>query len=188
MSGAAIHSVGLAADLLRAHVVVRTADAGLIAKIVVAEGEAEIDDDRLPLFRQQNIPRLQIAMHDALAVRMADRLGHLRDQFRGFAPSHASPFDPVGEASAGDELRDDEGRPVVHPLDVEHLDDADMFAQLGDLARFANVILRINAARFDQMPMGHFDRPVCLQFGIPHLKDDAIRTLPDRAHVMISPQ
>ena len=75
----------LACDLLGRGVLRRERAAGYLAEhgllgqaLVQQLGDAEVQQPHLALGGHQDVGRLHVAMHDQLAVRIRDRLGHLQ--------------------------------------------------------------------------------------------------------------
>jgi hypothetical protein len=79
-----------------------------VGRIVNPPGQPKIGQDRLAFRIQQDVARLQIAMHDALLVGLVEGQGQLADQF-GDLPR-------VGQQTFADHFRQ---RP---PLDIGHRD------------------------------------------------------------------
>ena len=67
-------------------------------------------------------------MDDALVVRRREATRHLEGDLDGLAQRQGSPLQPLAQALAVQELRDEVGRPVVRP-DVVHDDDVRVVQQ-----------------------------------------------------------
>jgi hypothetical protein len=77
-------------------------------------GEAPVDDDGLAELADEDVGGLEVAVDDALAVGVGDRLGdgeHVGQERRGVRGGLA-PADEVGEGAPGDELHRVEGLAV----------------------------------------------------------------------------
>jgi hypothetical protein len=115
-------------QLLRRHVLGRAdhhPGAGESGGRVEDPGDAEVGDDGAPA-RQQDVVRLEVAVHDPGGVRVAQRLCDLPANVGHARPGQARvPADLRAQGGAGDEFHNDPGRAVVFDHVVDR-DDARM--------------------------------------------------------------
>ena len=91
------------------------------APALQAPGQAEIRHLRRAVRGEQDVGRLEIAVHDAALVRRVDGVGQGRHQRRRLANRLRNPLDLLSQAAALDQLHR-EVRPAVHLAHVVELD------------------------------------------------------------------
>ena len=169
--GAAIH-IPLARRLLRTHVR-RRADAhpGLgELRVVAAERarDAEVGDQRRTVRRQQDVLRLHVAVHHAMAVRVVERAGGLGpDPHRVLERELALPVQSASERLALDE-RHREPEMAAGLTGVEHRQDVGMLQPRGE----ADLALEpLGAERDGQLRMEHLERDRAVVLEVVREKD-----------------
>ena len=159
--------------LLGGHVAGRAHDlAGLGLALLDFEplGQAEVGDLGRAVAVEQDVGRLQVAMHDAGLVRRVHGPGERRHQLGRRAAGLGRPLEAVGEAPPFEQLERDEGA-AVGLAEVVDLDDVGM-AEPGD------------GLGLDQEPLAmlgvgvlavadHLQRDDPVQRAVPGLVDDA---------------
>ena len=120
----------------------------------VAEGDAEIGDDRLTL-EQQDVLGLDVAMHDAARVGVIERLGHVaRDRERRIDGKRSFAIQPLAQRLAAHEGHDIEEMPR-RIARIEQRQDVRMAELRRDLD-LAKKSLGADGAR--QLGIEHLDR------------------------------
>ena len=84
----------------------RSEDAG--AGALPGLGEAEVEDLHLAVRRDLHVGGLQVAVDDALLVRLLERLGDLPRDRERLVDRDRPALQPLGEVLAGDELHGEE--------------------------------------------------------------------------------
>ena len=107
MSRAGVDAVPFAAGLLRTHVGGRAREARTAADVPLAEGQAEIGNERLAAAVQEDIARLDVAVHQALACGRSAALRRPWPPAPRPRRATAARLQPRREVRAVDELRDD---------------------------------------------------------------------------------
>src|SRR5213593_3701606 len=77
---AAIHSMPLTAGLFGTHVSGCSGEFRSLAKVIILERQAEVSDKRMAGCINNDVRRFDVPMHQPLAVRVVQRLGHSRDE------------------------------------------------------------------------------------------------------------
>jgi hypothetical protein len=111
--------------------------------------DAEVGQPRAALV-EQDVVRLQVAVNDAVAVRLGERVGHLREQ-RGRRGRRQGALPPqmVAQAAPADQFHDQaeripDGQQIVDPNDirmVQHLQDRTFLQKSGDRFGLAHQLL-----------------------------------------------
>src|SRR5262245_5538031 len=96
----------------------------------LVEAESKIDQRRRLILSNQNVRRLNIAMHRESRVRVPECIGNGRRNARRLLPARPSVLEPFAERNSLNEIRDDVYLFVLH-TDIMHRYDAGM-AQSGD--------------------------------------------------------
>ena len=141
------------------------------------QGQPEIENARLTVLVQTDIPRLQVPMNEAAPVGEVDRTRDIAQQFQ----------DPIGPGSMGiaslvqrgavDVFHDDQRHPSLFD-DVEDADDAGML-QGRDGPRFGDRAVDVGL-RFENVRPGFLDRHVPLKLLVPRQVDSAKGALPQK--------
>jgi hypothetical protein len=101
-----VHGRGIAAGLLRRHVGRRPHDAAVVADgrlAGVSPGQAEVRQVRPVLAVEQDVGRLDVAVDDAVLVRVVQGVGHLREHYGSLAGGETAGGKDVSERRALDE-------------------------------------------------------------------------------------
>ena len=88
------HQVGLASGLLGGHVGRRAHDparTGSVGRLRHVLRHAEVGHERGPVLRDEDVPRLQVAVDDPPLVGMMNRRAHLLDDGEGSRGGHPAP-------------------------------------------------------------------------------------------------
>ena len=132
-------------------------------------GEAEVEDLRLTVGRQRHVARLEVAMEDAVPVRVLERIGDGRAEVEHSIDAAAARREPRLERAAGHVLHDQEVVPVLG-IEVEDGGDAGV-RETGEHQRLAAKSLA--GGRIDQRAaQEHLDGDDAVQVGVvrlPHL-------------------
>ena len=152
---AAIDPMPFATRLLGAHVVGRARVAWSAAHVLLAQREAEIGDERLAALVQQDIARLDIAMHQPPAMRVVQGFSDCGNQLRALLERRPRLLEPRGETWAVDELRNHKTQERIGAADVVHRHDMWM-VEAGDGAGFGQIVVGILGAGH-QAAMRHLD-------------------------------
>jgi hypothetical protein len=171
--------LGRAAPLLRRHVRRRAAADAPVPERV---GQPEVEHLDDAAVAQEDVPGLEIAVHDALRVRVRDggRDGH-RDRKR--LPERERPRrEPVGERLATEQLEDEE-RPLGRAPDLAERDDVRVGEPGGDLRLPEEPLLAngLGAARTHGLERDDPSAPVVVR--LPHDAESAAADLPDEGVV-----
>ncbi len=150
--GAAIDEVPLAAGLFRAHVGGRAGPMSVFAELFVFQGQAEIGDVRSKLRIDEDIGRFDVAMHNAVDVRVVQGFGDGRHDFRSLAVHERGGLDPLAQVASFDKHGDDVAQPVSRLAVFVDANDGRVLQPSQDL-RFGKIESRI----VQQLAMGNFE-------------------------------
>jgi len=143
--GAAVGPVGAAGGLLGAHVRRRARhDAALRRRVLVRQGEAEIDEHRPAALGEDDVRRLEVAVDDAACVGVGEGVGHLGGHARGLGRARRRGLRPLGQAGTGEQFGHDE---AVRAGDGHVVDGDDAgVAQLREGAGLAQQLVGVGGA------------------------------------------
>ena len=168
--------------LLRAHVLRRAEHLARARQLqgIDAAGDAEVEDlddrgdaDGL----DEDVVGLEVAVKNAVLVRLAEALGDLARELEGLELGHAALLEPLGEALPGQQLHH-HVRPAIFRLAVLVHADRRRVAQLRghlELAAEAGHELGVRQA----LAAHQLDRHLTVDLGVVGLVDDAHAALTD---------
>ena len=115
----------LALDLLRRHVVRRAEELPLLGEVRAVEpGDAEVGDLHPPFLGDQDVRRLDVAVHHPVGVGVVEGVPHLGDDVEHAGQrQRLLPLEHQLQVGAAHVLHGDEGEPLVGGLD--HVMDGD---------------------------------------------------------------
>jgi hypothetical protein len=168
---AAIDAVSFAARLLGTHVGGGAGEARPLADILLPQGQAKVSHERFAALVEQDVARLDVAVHQPLSVSMVKRLGHRRRECHGLVYGQPGLLEPGCETAAVDVLRHDVARELLGAAHVVNRHDIGM-VQVGDDARFGEI--GFGTAGFGhQMGMRNLDRHRAAQLLVLSQVDEA---------------
>ncbi len=137
-------------------------------------GQAEIEDLHAPVGGDEQVLRLQVAMHDALFVRTRQAVSNLDRVIDGLADRESSgrarrttrsrpSREPLAQRLSFEQLRDDVGRPVVR-ADVVDREDVGMVQRGGRPCLLFKAAKAIGVGR--ESSGQHFDGHIARETGI----------------------
>jgi len=138
-------------------------------------GEPEVGEYRRILSREQDVGRLDVAVHDSMAVGVVETRGDPAQVLQGGRLVERALLHPAGEAAAGDVLDDHVGRPLKL-AEVVDVDDVGV-AQPGDRLRLVAETRHGVGIRGHRLQ--HLDRPGPLELRVVGAKDHAHGSLSD---------
>jgi hypothetical protein len=177
-----VDAVRLAAYLFGAHVGRRASDPRPLAVVFIRERQTKVGDTRPVRLIDQDVGRLDVAVHQTAHMGVVERLGHGRDQLGDVAKRHARVPQTLGEVAALDVLRHHEAEAVVRAAHVVDGDDVRVF-EPRQRAGLGQVLLDVMRSR-DPLPVRHLDRHRAVQLVVVRQVDTAEPALaqaPDHA-------
>src|SRR5262245_42924380 len=96
---------------------------GSRAEVLFHECQPKVSDKGLAGSVDEDVCRLDVAMHQTFAVRVVQRLGHGRSESHRFEKRGAVHLDPPRQVASLNELRDDERQALLSPPQIMNGDD-----------------------------------------------------------------
>ena len=96
-------------------------------------GDAEVEELGLALDRDQDVARLEVAVHDELLVGVGHRGAHLAEELHPRRHVEAARLGPLGDGRADDVLHHEVGEPLLGAPPVEEPHDARVLQRGQDL-------------------------------------------------------
>ncbi len=152
---AAINPMALAARLFRAHVTGCAGKCRSTADVFLAKRQSEIGDVRLAGCIEENVSGLDVAVDQALAMGIVQRLRDSRDQFRRLRNRKRSVVNPFRERLALNELRHNVAGKLFGAADIVNRNNIGM-VQTRDGARFRKVGFSVLGIQ-NELAMGNLD-------------------------------
>ena len=163
---ASVDAVALAAGLLGAHVGRRSqqlADPGHGDLIAVSLGQSEIHHVGAPVDADHDVRRLDVAVNDAMNMRIIECVGDLGDQSGRFDRRVPCMLDPLRQRDAADQLADDERQAVMFADLVDRHDGR--VTELGHAPRFSQEAIDLAPAGEVAGPE-HLERDNSVELGV----------------------
>ena len=163
--------MALTAHLFGTHVTRRAGKGRPPADILLAQRQAEVGDVRFRRRIQKNVSRLDVAVDQALAMGIVQRLRDGRDQVSCLRNGKRRLLHPFRQRLSLDKLRDDVARKFLGAADIVNRDNIRVI-EAGDGARFGEIRFGILGIQ-DEFAMGNLDRDQALQSVVAGQIDDA---------------
>jgi hypothetical protein len=142
----------------------------LLVEIAVKLGDAKVDHFDVAVFGDEDVFRFEVAVDDAVGVEVAEGVGDLKDNFKGFSLSERFLLDELPKRDAADKFHGDVEPFFPLPLPVE-ADDVGMIGRFNDLSLFEEAIDDLFV--LEKFGEEHFDGDGLLGLGMGAEKEDA---------------
>src|SRR5207248_1721256 len=140
-------------------------------EIDVAQGQAEVGDNRAALGVEQDVGGLNVAVDQSTLMSMMQGLGRTGDDLDRFLARRSDVLDARAEVDALDELRNDKTESVVRPAEIVDRNDAGV-VQAGQGTSFGQIKFDV-FRRAHAVAVRHLDRYVALQLVVEPFVDNS---------------
>ena len=113
-------------------------------------GQAEVDESRLAVRTDQDIPRFDVLVDDSPGMEVCDGAGQLRDEPRRLSGPRTSLVDELIQGQPLDVFHDDEG-PALMKIEIDRADQVGVIARVQRPA-LANQAVAFRRTRRDRAP------------------------------------